>query len=229
MNQINIVGEDAGSKCCNTDPVGIHIIIISVMENLIIILNNSLFYGLHHTAIRVRDRCHGNNTIIIENCTFERNGYRYSGEDFLVPIIPLIDIVLSHSNKSIIFKQCSFKMNYNNHYLLYVLVQATEICNAKKLFCNGLLTNITLVNCRFTDNFSKVINIIAEPCTANLFIIGPSHVVHNMIHSGLESDVILVSKVVVHLVGLVTISSKLIMVKAFCILNLVTLYFITTL
>ena len=96
MNQINIVRKDAGSKCYNTNPVGIHII-INMMENLTIILNNSLFHDLHHTAIRVRSRCRDNNTFIIENCKFERNGYRYSGEDFLVPIRPLIDIVLSHT------------------------------------------------------------------------------------------------------------------------------------
>ena len=205
MNQINIVGEGAGNKCHSTDPVGIHII-INIITDLIIVLNNSLFRGLHYTAIKVRNRCNGNNTIIIENCTFEHNGYKYNSEDFMVPLRPLVDIVVAHNYKSIFFKQCSFQNNYNNRYLISILVWATKLCYHGRTPCIGHLTNITFVSCQFTNNLSKLMNIIAHFCTANLFIIGPSHIVHTMVQSRIYYDVISVSKLVVHLVGPVILS-----------------------
>ena len=66
MNEIIIKG-DTRSKCYNTDPVGIHIA-IGIMENLLMIINNSLFYSLDHTAIRMKNDCLGTNILIIENC-----------------------------------------------------------------------------------------------------------------------------------------------------------------
>ena len=164
-----------------------------------------MFHDLHYTAIRVRNRCNGNNTIIIENCTFEHNGYKYNSEDFFVPVRPIIDIVVAYSYKQIFFKQCNFKRNYNNHYLISILVSASKMCYGR-YHCIGLLTNITLVSCQFTINFSKLMNIIAECCTANIFIVGPSHVVRTMVRSSIDYDVISASKVGVHLVGTVILS-----------------------
>ena len=72
MNQIKIIGEKTGRKCYNGDAVGIYIL-IAIMEDLSIIINNSLFYSLNHGAIRIRNRCHGNSKLTIENCAFEYN------------------------------------------------------------------------------------------------------------------------------------------------------------
>ena len=72
INQVKIIGQKTSIKCCNDDPVGIQIL-ISVMEHLLIIIKNSLFYTLDHTALHIRNQCHGNNTLIIENCTFEHD------------------------------------------------------------------------------------------------------------------------------------------------------------
>ena len=179
MNQINISGVDAGNTCYNRDPVRIHISISSI-TNLIITLNNSLFHGLRHTAIRVRNQCHGNNTIIIENCTFERNTHKYNGEYFLATLRPLIDIALSHTYKSVIFEQCSFMKNYNNCYLISIVLSSSKVCYGRIKDCIGLPTNITFVRCQFTNNFSELMNIKARQCTVNLFIIGPSTVVYTM-------------------------------------------------
>ena len=54
IKQINIIGQKSGNKCYNSDPVGIHIS-IGVMEHLLIIINNSLFYNLDHAAIYIRN------------------------------------------------------------------------------------------------------------------------------------------------------------------------------
>ena len=69
MDQINISHKNAGNKYYYTDSIGIHII-ISVMEDLLIVISNSSFYGLDYTAVSIGNQCHGNNTIIFEECTF---------------------------------------------------------------------------------------------------------------------------------------------------------------
>ena len=174
MNHINITGEDTGNRCYNRDPIGINIV-ISMMENLLIVINNSLFYNLYHTAVRIRNQYGGNNTIIIENCTSEHSKNIYINKDILVTIMPLIDIILSHNNKSISFITCNFNNNYNDYYLIAILVRESKLCYAGKIMhCNGVLTNITFVKCQFTRNFGELINIKAGTFKVNLLIIGPS-------------------------------------------------------
>ena len=119
MNQINIIGENAGTKCPSTDSVGIHIN-INTMKNLLIVINNSLFYNLKHAAINIKCRCYGSNTVIMENCTFEHNAGT-NMIDLTPPIQrPLIEIGLSHDSKSDTFKNCLFKSNYNDHNIISI-------------------------------------------------------------------------------------------------------------
>ena len=206
MNHINITGEETENRCYNRDPIGINIV-ISMMENLLIVINNSLFYNLYHTALSIRSRCLGNNTIIIENCTFEHSRNVYI-KDFLVTIMPLIDIVLSHNNKSISFITCNFNKNYGN--LISILVKVQYECYGRILtHCNGTLTNITFVKCQFTGNFGELINIKGRTCRANLLIIGPSHLLKNTVHRYTSGDyLIFTSYVAVYLIGPVVISSN---------------------
>ena len=209
INHINITGEDTGNRCYNRDPIGINIL-ISIIENLLIVINNSIFYNLHHTAISIRNQCLGNNTMIIENCTFEHSKNIYINEDFLVTIRPLIDIILSHNNKSISFITCSFNNNHGN--LISTLVRESPICYAGVITnCNGILTNITFVKCQFTRNFGEIINIKGGTCKANLLIIGPSHFFKTTIYGYLYAydHLIFTSYMVVNLIGPVVISSNL--------------------
>ena len=170
MNQINIIGEKSGIKCYNSDPVGIHIF-IGIMEDFSIIINNSLFYSLDHAAIRIKNRCHGNNTLIIENCVFEYNTVK-SADYIPLTVRPLIEIALSHNSKSALFKNCSFKRNYNDQNLMSIYVKTTKVCYSKIQDCTGPLTNISFVRCQFTENAAELIN-IRGICKAKLFIIGP--------------------------------------------------------
>ena len=149
MNQINIIDKDAGNKCNNTDLVGIRIL-IRVMENLFIVINNSLFYNLHHTAISIRTRCHGSNTMIVENCTFEQNAGTYITDD--IPDIPrhLIAIALSHHSKKVIFKNCHFINNYNDYYLISISIRGNDLY--EKRDCDGPLTNVTFFRYHFANN-----------------------------------------------------------------------------
>ena len=72
MNQINMIGDR--SKCYSNGPVGLHIYIgIIALERLAIILTNSLFYNLDHTALTIVIQCNGYNKVNIENCTFVNN------------------------------------------------------------------------------------------------------------------------------------------------------------
>ena len=83
--------------------------------------------------------------MILENCTFECNVGKHTTDDILVIQKPLIEIVISHSSKSIIFKDCHFKNNYNDHYFILITIQGTDIC--EKRHCVGPLANITFVIC----------------------------------------------------------------------------------
>ena len=110
MNQISIIGN--GNKCYRNGPVGLHTE-ISVVQNLTIMLTNSLFYALDYTALCIISGCNGSNTINIENSTFANNTHRF--EVFQVttrPLNALIDVMLSHNYKLVSFKWCIFKQNY---------------------------------------------------------------------------------------------------------------------
>ena len=205
MNQINIVGEGAGSKCYNTDPVGIHII-VRLMKNLLIVINNSLFYNLHHTAISMKSRCHGSNTMIVENCTFENNMSRYINDDAEVIQRPLINIVLSHNSKSIIFKNCHFIRNHNDQHLIFIIIWRLNVC--EKNHCAGLLTNITFLRCQFTKNHCSLLYIRGGLCRCNLYITGPSYFI-NTVNFLRTTYILHTIYMAVHLIGPVIMASNL--------------------
>ena len=205
MNQIYIIGEEAGNMYHCPNSVGIHII-ISIMENLLIVMNSSMFYNLRYTAIRLESQCNDNNTMIIENCTFEQNSEKYNTVD-----IPrdLIEIALSHHSKSVIFKHCSFKNNYYNHVnFISITLYGKDIYQGAH--CTGSLTNITFLRCQFTKNIcDRLLYIRGQTlCKCNLFIIGPSHFVSIPVVLFRRKNILFIFNMVVHLIGPVTISSN---------------------
>ena len=125
MNQISIIGN--GNKCYSNGPVGIHVE-IKVVQNLTIMLTNSLFYALDYTALSIISGCNGNNTIKIENSTFANNTHKFS-EAFQVTTRPLIDVMLSHHYKLVSFKWCIFKQNYHAHVLISFDIWTSRGCN----------------------------------------------------------------------------------------------------
>ena len=199
MNQIYITS----NKCYNNDPIGIQIA-IHVIGNLRIIINNSLFYNLDHTAMSINSKSYSNNTMIIENCIFESNGGTYLTDEFLFTVRPLIYIVLLHVTKSIIFKHCSFKRNYNDQHL--ILIHVTSFGKTKH--CIGPLTNITFIRCQFTKNIGELMNFKGVSCKANLFITGPSHFANNAKHTHINRNLLTTSYMIVHIIGPVVISSN---------------------
>jgi len=70
MNHISISGEGTGEQCYRSNTVG-----IGHIEHLTIIINNSLFYELRHSALVVNNMITSKITIIMENCTFEGNSF----------------------------------------------------------------------------------------------------------------------------------------------------------
>ena len=106
MDQVTMSGRGTGKECYNNDPMGIYIMIVNI-ENLTIIINNSLFYKLDHSAVSISDRYIGRNTIIVANTTFEKNSF--TSPNTQITLRPLIDIGLSHVGKLLVFKNCTFK------------------------------------------------------------------------------------------------------------------------
>ena len=177
------------------------------MESFSIIINNSLFYSLDHAAIRIRNQCHGNNTLIIENCAFEYNTGK-SGYFIPLTVRPLIEIALSHNSKSALFKHCSFKKNYNDLHLVSFYVEADQICQGKILNCIGPLTNISFVKCHFTENKGELVNINSR-CRVELLIIGPSQINKTGRLIYISDKMISLTNMTVHLIGPITISSNI--------------------
>ena len=204
MNQINI----SSNKCYNSDPIGMDIVVVNVIGNLIIIIQNSWFYNLDYTAVSIKSRCFVNNSISIENCSFEHNIRTYFSEEFLPTVRPLIIIILSYANKSISFKQCSFRKNYNNQHLIFILIKRNRICSVKTTHCIGPTTNVTLVKCQFTENKGELINIRGAYCRANLLIIGLSCFANTTFHHYVTGSLLSFSNMTVHMIGPVIISSN---------------------
>ena len=206
MNQISMIGDR--SKCYKNGPVGLHIYIaIVITKRLTITLNNSLFHNLDHTALAIISQCYDYHEVNIENCTFENN-YIFSYEQFDITLRPLIDIVSPHSNKSISFKQCNFKRNHHVDIFIKILVKVESQLHCHKQYsCIGPITNITFVECRFTQNVaSRLMDIVSDhrsSCTPNILIIGPSHFTKTQ-----GKDVLSINKMNVKIIGPVVISSN---------------------
>ena len=116
MNQVkNITGNR--SRCHSNGAVGLHIsIAVNLANGLTITLTNSLFSNLDNTALTIISRVYGYNRIHIENCTFENNYIHRTSlleEIADITLRPLIEIVSTHDNKLISFKQC--KIVGNSH------------------------------------------------------------------------------------------------------------------
>ena len=169
-----------------------------------------MFYNLDDTALSITSRCSGNNTIIIENCSFDHNTYVFSTEEFLYIKRPLIGIVLSHSSKSVTVKQCSFKNNYNNNHLISILIMGKKACYGNLRYCVGPITNVTFVKCQFTRNTGELMNAKGRTfCRANLLIIGPSEFANAAKHFHITNDdLIFISNMNVHIIGPVIITSN---------------------
>jgi len=110
--------------------------------------------------------------MIIKNCTFERNSF--VAQDFQITLRPLIHIMLSHINKLILFKNCYFKRNYLDQYLVSIIVRSCKMLIYKCKDCIGLEINISFEGCQFKDNTGGLIEITNAFNSANLLIIESS-------------------------------------------------------
>ena len=199
MSHIDISYE--GNKCYSSNCNGIYIS-VGAMKNLRIIINNSQFHNLARTAITIDSRCPGNNTIVIENCNFKNNAFIKTGRF-------LIDVEISHSGKSIIFKNCKFLDNKLDTYLLSITVRSSVYCSNRYFNkqCAGLLTNISFVGNQFHNNAGGLIMITGR-CQVNILIAGPTSFVSTIarIYSNKELDLIHITNMVVSVIGPVIVS-----------------------
>ena len=209
MDQLSIIGSD--SKCYTNGPVGLHIE-ITVIENLTIMVTNSLFYYLDYTALCIMNRCTGNNTINIENSTFVNNTLVHTlPETFQGTVRPLIDVLLSHNYKSVSFKRCNFKQNYHAHRLISLHIWANWRCYdlSKRTDCINSVTNISFFECQFTNNAAnQLMNIYSRFCKVNFLVKGPSYFTYTYcrINRYRDDAVITINNIVMNMTGPVYMS-----------------------
>ena len=199
MSHIDI--SDRGNKCYHSNCNGIRIS-VGEMDNLKLIINNSRFYNLARTAINIKSQCSGNNTIIIENCVFNKS-------IVLKTKTFLIDVLISHSGKSIIFINCKFFNNILYTYLLSTVIRPALQCSNRDIMkhCTGLLTNISFVRNQFRYNAGGLI-MITGSCNINILIAGPTSFVSisARTYSHANLDLIHISDMVVSVTGPVILS-----------------------
>ena len=207
MKQMKFIGDN--NRCYGNNAVGLYVKIFPI-ENLTIILKDSLFHNLDHTALSIISRYEGNITINIENCAFEKNTYSY--HDGYVTLKPLIDVRLSHDYKLLSFKRCNFTNNHNSNILIYILIRASKACHRQSKYCNTpSITNISFVKCQFYKNVVGIL-ISADGFyyKANLLIIGPSQFIYTKCGSTKYDDynVLSISNMAVNITGPVILSSN---------------------
>ena len=213
MDQVTMSGRGTGKECYNNDPMGIYILIVNI-EDLTIIINNSLFYKLDHSAVSINDRYIGRNTIIVVNTTFEKNSF--TSPNTHITLRPLIDIGLSYVGKLLVFKNCTFISNVLDQYLISIIVRAGNTFTLN--YCNSSYqTNISFEGCQFTNNRGGLITISRFRCEANVLLIGPSHLSTTKVYSNnhKHSDLMYFSDMNVNIIGPVMISSN----HAWCVLE----------
>ena len=210
IRQIKFIGDR--NKCHNSGPIGLYVA-INAIENLTVILSDSLFCNLTHTALSIFSTCKGNNTIKIENCTFERNtnSYSYISDEYFSTLKPLIDIRLSHDHKSLSFKQCNVTRNYHSDTLISIIIRESKSCRHWEgiKICNApVITDVCFVECQFYKNIVNVlINVIARDCKSNFLITGPSDIVSTKC-SVVDHKVLYFSNMAVNVTGPVIMSSN---------------------
>ena len=208
MDQVTMSGRGTGKECYNNDPMGIYILIVNT-GNLTIIINNSLFYKLDHSAVSVSDRYIGRNTIIVANTTFEKNSF--TSPNAQINLRPLIDIALSHVAKLLVFKNCTFKSNVLDQYLISIIVTGGKILTFTVNYCNSSYqTNISFEGCQFTYNKGGLITVRRFDCEANVSFIGPSRlsITEAFSNNHKTCNLMYFSDMNVYIIGPVMISSN---------------------
>ena len=207
IQQMKFTGDNG--RCYDNDAVGLYVA-MNPIENLTVILNDSLFSNLDHTALTIIGKCEGNSVIKIENCTFENNMKSHYEDD--ISLKPLINIRLSHDYKSLSFKQYNFTGNLHSSTLVYIMIWAGKGWHRQRMHCNTpLITNVSFVKCQFYKNVVGVlISADARYCKTNFLMIGPSRFVHTRCGTNKYDDynVLSISQMAVNITGPVIMLSN---------------------
>ena len=204
MSKLHITGI---GKCFDFNiayKAGIYILIGRNTNNLVVTISNSIFKGIHSTAVHFHSKCATNNILLLNNCKF----------DSVVTVNgPVVQAELHLHNNFIAFKNCTFKKNdgYYNHFSVIsinIVTYENVICRSSLVNHSiiALLTNIHFEECQFTINHEQLLKIDAksnEQYKPNLYIIGPTSIAHNFIS---RNDLISIQNMVVTIYGKVIVS-----------------------
>jgi len=122
-------------------------------------------------------------------------------------------MMLSQSNKIVLFKNCNFINNFVDDYLISVFTRSEGICTFDN--CLGSENNISFVSCQFNKNFGGLMKITGwytNKCKTNLFIIGPSQFskANAQVNSPKHLSLLSMNSIEVYINGPVMISNNLV-------------------
>ena len=151
----------------------------------------------------------GRNTIIVVNTTFEKNSF--TSPNTQITLRSLIDIELSYVGKLLVFKNCTFKRNVLDQYLISIIVTIARTLTFPVNNPNSSYqTSISFEGCQFSNNRGGLIKITRFDCEANVSLIGPSHLSTTEAFSSnhKQCDLMYFSDMNVNIIGPVMISSN---------------------
>ena len=134
--------------------------------NMTFIISNSRFKDMNKKLIYINSPA--NNAILIENCKFEDNRYKYMYDI----ISSMMVIKLSHINATLTISNCYF---LRNHGIVIVTVEVLEYSKSKLPFNSScvLLSTITITKFSGIENKGNLLNLHGfglMPCKNLLFI-----------------------------------------------------------
>ena len=208
MNKIQIIEIGNVSKCFNFNDyyiagLGVYIARPQAKSGSIII-NNSFFKGIHNTALCIRSKCAANKVILsLNSCVFH---------SIVALNEPAVQVVLSDYNKFISFRNCTFKHNFAEHSVVLIRIGGGIDSVCRSILVNHTVTSSSSLSFRedqFTSNKGRILFLRSVHDKKKISMIGPIIIKHNWsVVFKRYNDLIVFENMVVHILGLLTISNN---------------------
>ena len=201
MNNLNIIIIGIG-KCYNLyegTVGGVFVNIKTHTKNISITISNSLFKGVHNTAVYIKSICANKHMFLLHNCIF------YS---VISKNEPVVHASLLEYNRRISFSNCTFQYNHAHQSIISI-----QITIKKDLVCRSIIRNqlktLSMIYFRggqFKSNNGKILSLISFNKEIMLFIVGPTIITHNSVQAKYTADLISVQNTIIYIYGPVVIS-----------------------
>ena len=177
----------------------------STYYHISILLANSHFYNVDHSALNIKTRCTyaTTMTILVKNCTFNNIAlYSIFSHEYI------IQLLVSPFNRNIHFVNCSFHNNRGQIIEISFIKKNTIGCRIAATNFPSVVTNISFVRCQFTNNSVGELIIIEN----NMITLDKVNVLFgslNIFKNGIiKKNLFLVTGMNVHINGTVNITQN---------------------